>query len=77
MVDKIIGTLCKDELADVGLFAYLQNAFYENVCAASGIAPYEGSKKRMVNAIDSSLPADSAISGWVSASRTGALVCHE
>lgn len=65
IVDKIIGTVCKDELIDVGLCAYLQTTFYENMCAASGIAPYEETKKRLVNAVSSPLPPEKLIATYL------------
>lgn len=65
VVDKLIGTFAREELADLGLFAYLQNTFYENVCAASGIVPYEDTKKRMVSALDSPLPPEKLVSTYL------------
>jgi hypothetical protein len=56
VLDRIIGTISTDQLADAGLFTTLQQRFYENVCAASGIAPDDDRKKRLITANDSELP---------------------
>ena len=56
VVDRIIGTISTEELADAGLFTTLQQRFYENVCSASGIAPDDERKKRLITAADSELP---------------------
>lgn len=56
LVDRIIGTISADELADAGLFMTLQQHFYENVCDASGISPDDERKKRLITAAESKLP---------------------
>jgi hypothetical protein len=56
-VDKIIGTLLKNELAEVGLFTTLQKRLYENTCIASGLSPDdEKHRKPFITADDSELP---------------------
>jgi hypothetical protein len=56
MVDRIIGTVCTGELADAGLFTTLQQRFYENTCAASGVMPGEDHRKPLITANESELP---------------------
>lgn len=59
MVDRIIGTICKDELAEAGLFADLQQQFYENVRRASGVLPGQETRKPLITADESKLsPSD-------------------
>jgi hypothetical protein len=65
LVDKVINTLCAEGLADAGLFAYLQNAFYENTCAASGVVPYEETKKRLVTVGESALPPEALLTAYL------------
>lgn len=56
-VDKVIGTLLKDELAEAGLFTALQQQLYENTCLASGLSPGdEKHRKPFITADDSDLP---------------------
>lgn len=56
VVDRIIGTLSKIELADSGLFVALNDRLYRNICAASKLMPYEEHKRPFVTAADSELP---------------------
>lgn len=57
VVDRVIGTLLKQELADAGLFTALQQRLYENVCRASGVSPTdEKSRKPLITADESKLP---------------------
>ena len=57
VVDRIIGTIIKSELIDVGLFTTLQQALYENVCRASGVPPDEEKhRKPLITADGSKLP---------------------
>ena len=55
-VDKIIGTLLKEELVDAGLFRTLQEHLYENTCTASGVMPNKEQRKPFITADDSELP---------------------
>lgn len=57
VVDRIVGTLIKSELAEAGLFTTLQQRFYENICRASGISPDEEKpRKPFITADISELP---------------------
>jgi hypothetical protein len=57
IVDRVIGTICTNELADVGLFTTLQNQLYGNVCRASGVDPSdEKPRRRLITADESELP---------------------
>lgn len=56
-VDKIIGTILKNDLAEIGLFTTLQQQLYENTCIASGLSPSdEKHRKPFITADDSELP---------------------
>jgi len=55
-VDKIIGTLLKEELVDAGLFTTLQERLYENTCIASGVLPDKEQRKPLITADESELP---------------------
>lgn len=55
-VDRIIGTICKQELAEAGLFTALQERLYGNVCMASGVSPEdEKPRKPLITADESEL----------------------
>jgi hypothetical protein len=54
IVDRIIGTICKDDLADVGLFTELQKQLYTNVCRASGVDPEDEKPRRPLVTADES-----------------------
>ena len=57
VVDRIIGTIFKEDLIDVGLFTALQQTLYENVCRASGVPPDEEKhRKPLITADVSKLP---------------------
>jgi len=56
IVDKIIGTLLKEELVNAGLFTTLQERLYENTCIASGVLPDKEQRKPFITADDSELP---------------------
>ena len=55
LVDRIIGTFCRDELGERGLFGILRDRLYENVCAASGLSPDATPTAPLVTAGDSTL----------------------
>lgn len=56
-VDKVIGTICTEELSEAGLFTSLQQRLYENVCRASGVDPTDKKPRRpLISADDSELP---------------------
>ena len=52
LIDRLIGTFLKPNLQEVGLFTTLQQQFYENVCAASGLLPDVEHKKPYKTAAD-------------------------
>jgi hypothetical protein len=55
-VDKIIGTILTNELAEAGLFTVLQQRLYENTCLASGLSPDdEKHRKPYITADESEL----------------------
>jgi hypothetical protein len=57
MIDRVIGTICKPELAEAGLFITLQRRLYENICLASGISPDDDKpRKPFITADVSELP---------------------
>jgi hypothetical protein len=66
VVSKITGTLMTDEVLQCGLFTELQNRLYENVCAASGIAPYAETKRQLITADDSELPPEEILRTYLS-----------
>ena len=56
-VDRIIGTLLKDELGEAGLFTTLQQQLYENICLISRLSPNdEKHRKPFITADESELP---------------------
>jgi hypothetical protein len=55
-VDKIIGTLLTEELANVGLFTTLQERLFENTSIASGMLPGKEQRKPFITADESELP---------------------
>jgi hypothetical protein len=66
IVDKIIGTLCAEPLVEAGLFTEFQKRAYENECRVSKVSPYEESKRPLIFACDSELPADELIQEYLS-----------
>jgi hypothetical protein len=55
IVDSIIGTLCTDELADVGLFSAVGEQIYANMCEFSGVPKDGSSKKPLITASDADI----------------------
>jgi len=55
-VDRIIGTTNTEKLAELGLFAELQERFTENVYAATGIPVEDPPRKKLIFAAESKLP---------------------
>jgi hypothetical protein len=56
IVDRIIGTIRKQELAETGLFTTLQECLYNNVCLASGVSPEDDKpRKPLITADESEL----------------------
>lgn len=62
---KIIGTFNEDEHQTLGLFTTLLHTFYENVCDASGVTPYTDTKRKLIAADDSELPADQIVDAYL------------
>lgn len=62
VIQRLINTLAKSELSEAGLFIELQDRFYRNICAASGIDPDDEKPRRpFVTADESELaPAELA-----------------
>lgn len=57
IVDRIIGTICKQEHVEAGLFITLYERLYANLCEASGVSPEDEKPRRpMIYAADSELP---------------------
>jgi hypothetical protein len=57
VIDRIIGTICKQELTEAGLFTTLQQRLYANVCVASGVSPDDEKPRRpLITADVSELP---------------------
>jgi len=46
VIQRLINTLAKPELSEAGLFIDLQDRFYRNICAASGIDPDDDKPRR-------------------------------
>jgi hypothetical protein len=64
-VDKIIGTLIAEPLIDARLFTAIQDRLYENVCRASGVLPYQDSKRPLVSAAESELAREELIEAYL------------
>ncbi|WP_157083452.1 ATP-binding protein [Bradyrhizobium manausense] len=57
VVDRIMGTICRKENVEVGLFTRLYERLYVNLCEASGNSPEDEKPRRpMIYASDSDLP---------------------
>lgn len=65
IIDRLIGTLCKPELAEAGLFTTLQQKFWENVCAASGVPPDQESRRPLITADKSTLPPEELVETYL------------
>ena len=65
VVDRIIGTLAKQELADVGLFVDLNDQLYRNICDASGLVPYEQHRRPFITASDSDLAPEELVDTYL------------
>lgn len=57
VVDRIVGTICRKENVEAGLFRTLYERLYANLCEASGNSPENEKPRRpMIYASDSDLP---------------------
>lgn len=66
-IEKIIGTFCAEPLVDAGLFIEFQRRVYENMCRVSKVVPYAESRRPLVSAGESDLPADELIKAYLGA----------
>jgi hypothetical protein len=64
-VDKIIGTLIAEPLVDAGLFTRFQHRIYENECRASGVVPYQESKRPLIDADESELAPEELLEAYL------------
>jgi hypothetical protein len=64
-VEKVIGTLIAESLVDAGLFTTIQERLYGNVCRASGVAPYEDSRRPLIRAAESELAPEQLIEAYL------------
>jgi hypothetical protein len=65
VVERITGTLFKDDVIEVGLFRSLHERLYENVCAASGVAPHAESTRALVTASESKLAPEELVATYL------------
>lgn len=65
LVDRVIGTVCSEELQDVGIFTELQYQLTANVYLASGIPPDRESSKPFITAGNSELPPDKLVETYL------------
>ena len=55
-IQRVIGTLCQEELGDAGLFAALHHQLWQNICTASGVLPDAEIRKPLTPADECGLP---------------------
>lgn len=65
VVDRVIGTLCDDTLAEAGLFATVQERIYRNICNYSGVPLDIQSRKPLIQACDADLPATELVETYL------------
>jgi hypothetical protein len=65
VVSAITDVLLADGLIQCGLFTGLQDRLYENVCEASGVAPYADTKRSLIVAEKSKLPAEELLQTYL------------
>ncbi len=65
VVERITGTVIKDDVIAVGLFRSLQERLYENACAASGVVPHTETKRPLISAGDSELPPEALVETYL------------
>ena len=65
VVERITGTVMKDDVIEVGLFRELQERLYRNACAASGIEPHAESSRPIVTASESQLPPEELVATYL------------
>src|SRR5262249_19753488 len=64
LVERINATLFSDDLIEVNLFNRLRDVIYVNACRASGILPFEETKKEVVPPTKSNLPGIEVITAY-------------
>lgn len=65
VVERITGTIMKDDAIEAGLFRDLQEKLYENACAVSGVEPHADSKRPMITASQSDLPPEELVAAYL------------
>jgi len=66
VVDRIIGTICKSELSEAGLFTTLQQRLYENICRASGVDPFDEKPRRpLITADEADLAPEELVEAYL------------
>ena len=65
LIDRIIGTLIAEPLVDAGLFTQFQRRAYENQCRVSKVVPYQETKRPLIRADGSELPAEELIDAYL------------
>jgi hypothetical protein len=56
MIDKLIGTVSKEDAFEHGIFTAMQRRLYENACEATGVVPDAEHNKPLLTAARSELP---------------------
>ena len=74
VVDRIIGTICTSELADVGLFAAIQDRIFENMYAYSGVPLDGSSKKPLITAKEAELSPEALVDTYLAGTPLRALL---
>jgi hypothetical protein len=64
-VAKTVGTVTTEPLIDAGLFTALRQSFYENMCRASGVVPYEETRRPLVYADESELKPEELVNVYL------------
>jgi len=65
VVNKIIGTFFDLPLINAGLFTEFQKRAYENQCHVSNVVPYEDTKRPLIPADESELPAQELVEAYL------------
>lgn len=65
VIGRISSTFLSEDLQDVGLFTDVREIIYLNACKASGIRPYEESRKEFVPASKANLPPTELVEAYL------------
>lgn len=65
VVDRVIGTLSREELLDRGLLAEFNDTVYRNICAVSKVVPCAPLKRPLIPAAESTLPAAELVDAYL------------